>query len=170
MGQYYKAINITDKLSMNPFSYGQSNKLTVHSFIWNPVINTFIIENLLNKVSEITWAWDYSDFYKNFDINTFQEFKWNVTTKKDPIKVIFNLDREEYVTIPKYVKDTDVYHPLPLLTCEWNGLWGWDYYEENDYIGAWNRQRLIAFSTMKDFNSFIKENWFTDVVEIFPNF
>lgn len=178
MGQYYEAINITNRIRMKPLTYWESSKLTGHSFIWDAFVNTFIVNNLIEDPSIVSWAGDYSKFYKDSKFDLFNEngdIKWDEfspirCTITNPVKIILNIDTNEYVSIPNYKVWVDMYHPLPLLTCEWNWAWGGDYYQDNDYVGYWFRNNLIAFETIKDFKNFVKENNLWEVKEIIPNF
>lgn len=89
------------------------------------------------------------------------------------LKYLINYDKQEYVDKSKVPADKDGWkiHPLPLLTCEGNGLGGGDFYinEEKeqgnvDLIGSWARNKIGVVFKKTDIPKGFKEIKF-DLVE-----
>ena len=154
MGQYYKAIILGEeqvnteeiiRFFLEAF-FGSGSKLTEHSYIDNPFVNTF--EFLLTKEgmfykSRVVWAGDYADNEKNMDKNLYHIVN-DLTDKTFSLKVketkeyqyIINHTKKQYVD----KKKEKIFHPLPLLTAEGNGRGGGDYRgEKENLIGIWAR-------------------------------
>lgn len=163
MGQYYMALNLTNETMMCWHKYDNGIKLMEHSYIWNNFVDTFIVENLLNKEAKIVWAGDYANSEENTESDEYEDGEnlyslshkspWKEivpveTTIRNPVKYILNLDKKEYIEVPERIDDKLQIHPLPLLTAEWNGKGGWDYRGTDlKLIGSWARDTLIWLET-----------------------
>jgi len=177
MGQYYHPINLTRKTYMYSHHYDNGLKLMEHSWVGNNFVNTFLVHNLIGHICSIVWSWDYADSEPETITDTDKEWQNlysiietvenpETITDPDPIYAVINMTRSEYVLIPKATDDYQI-HPIPLLTCEGNNRWGWDFYTDGrnsgDYtlIGKWARNDLTAFRTKEDFDAFVS-SVFTD--------
>lgn len=149
------------------YDFGNGAKLMEHSWVHNRFVQA--VEYLLSKDKEGTpfvWAGDYAENYSGLKCNLFEFgekdkckeglaelFKDGVLENdkdflgydcyqiKNPktYKYIINHSKKLYVVIPKQNEQYTVIHPLPLLTCESNGLGGGDYFAEKDaeLVGSW---------------------------------
>lgn len=155
MGQYYKPVALGTKQYVYSHSFGNGLKLMEHSYVGNRFVAA--VESLITKGGkwfgkQIVWAGDYADGENNDTepnlysqateeiIPTF-EFKEGY----EPLRYLKNLDTKEYVDIRKIPKDNIGWqiHPLPLLTCEGNGLGGGDFHGDSNLIGKWARNRVV---------------------------
>lgn len=103
---------------------------------------------------------------KMYDVNLYEMFGENKINpkfegEKPNYRYVVNLDTKQFVDMKKVpISNTwtnpktgkkNIYqiHPLPLLTCEGNGLGGGDYIGEGEEIvGSWARNR-VTMSTKK---------------------
>lgn len=167
MGQYYKPTNL-DKMEW-VYSHeiksefynldgklvecGEGMKLMEHSYLGNKMMN--VIENFLLEGGEwfgnrIVWAGDCAENEENtettlYDLVEEKGKKVMGSTKGLPNeRYLLNLDKKEFIDLSKIKRDKEGFaiHPLPLLTCESNGLGGGDFYGEDERIGTWARDRI----------------------------
>ena len=153
MGQYYKFIILSDDkknnkevilLAINPHNFGESAKLTEHSYDNTNMMNT--IEVLISKYgnfhkSRIVWAGDYATKDENCDENLYylaeNYCSYCSYFKNMDFKYIVNHTKKMYIDKTKIENEI---HPLPLLISEGNGNGGGDYYGNNqDLCGTWAR-------------------------------
>lgn len=79
---------------------------------------------------------DEDDFAEKY---TFEEVGGNQLK----YKYILNLDKKQYVKIPKYDENVLTIHPLPLLCADGNGRGGGDYSgSDMDKVGIWAYDRI----------------------------
>jgi hypothetical protein len=158
MGQYYVAVNMDDMEHVAPHRYDNGAKLMEHSYVGNNFVEA--VEFLLIDDGEqkgrwsgkrIVWAGDYADPEKDKADNLYSLVEGNglqmlIEASPSNYPYLVNLDLEQYVDktkCPRYGEDNDwQIHPLPLLTADGNGRGGGDYREDNDYVGAWSRNRI----------------------------
>ena len=172
MGQYYKPTILgknkkTVKKWLYSFEYGNGLKLMEHSWIGNAFVSTFENE-LINNPQIIVWGGDYAENCKNRKSNVYDRCKDKL--KISPIKIMID-EKYRYIinhTKKKFIDKTKVpvtnesngfkwrIHPLPLMTCEGNGLGGGDYRNESDLIGKWSRNLIsIESKTPKDYQEIL---------------
>lgn len=168
MGQYYMAIILHENDSNEPEyimafleAFCSGMKLTEHSYLDNPFVNTF--EYLLTKDSlfhktRVVWAGDYADPEKGYDNMNFYNISSEYPDKslnnlKLPVKstkdyhYIVNHTKKQYVDKQKHKE----FHPLPLLTAEGNGRGGGDFKGiGEDFIGIWARDMLSVEKVIPD--------------------
>lgn len=150
------------------YDFDELAKLMEHSYVGNYLVQA-VEYLLAKEPKGISFAWsgDYAEDYKDFGDNLFgigdeaescrkgfkmlqddgvlTEFKGLLGNTcyriKEPktYKYVINHTKKMYVEIPPHVDGELTIHPLPLLTCESNGLGGGDYFSEKgkDYVGAW---------------------------------
>lgn len=153
------------------YDFGNGAKLMEHSWVHNGFVQA--VEYLLSKDKEGTpfvWAGDYAENFSGFTNNLFgigddkckeglaELFKDGVLLQtkdflgydcyeiKNPkvYKYVINHTKKQFVRIPEYDKDKYTIHPLPLLTCESNGLGGGDYFSEvgKEFVGIWKYDKI----------------------------
>ena len=176
MGQYYKPIKLEKPLEyLSCYDYGSGAKLMEHSWMKNDFVGA--VESLLIKggawyKKPLIWGGDYADeTLKPKDYNNSEDYKdmafineymaVKESNKRFPIgmvvkeKYILNHTKKEYVDKKKVLKDSDGWriHPLPLLTCDGNGLGGGDFHinekmdqGNTDLIGSWARDVISVES------------------------
>ena len=156
MGQYYYPVIISAARHckvlawMNASRYRNGVKLMAHSYVGNNFVSAFEFglspEGHYHK-SHVVWAGDYADAEADskdsestgrsnlHDMCTVDtEIRPSImdTTK---YRFVVNHTKRLYV-----VKVASQIHPLPLLTCEGNGLGGGDYSGGNEeLVGSWAR-------------------------------
>lgn len=170
MGQYYRPIYLgTDIEGMPelilgwlcPYEYGGCSKLMEHSYIGNDFVSAFEYElrpgGLFHK-TRVVWAGDYADnepmgrvylrgkeindanlYYMCYSANQLHNSA-DVDTSEYPY--IVNHTTREFIDKRTMGEDSDSMqiHPLPLLTCEGNGLGGGDYHgDDEEMVGSWSR-------------------------------
>lgn len=159
MGQYYQPIILDEpidgqhriKAFMYSHDYGSGLKLMEHSWMKNDFVQTF--EKELSRrgkfyKSRVVWAGDYADEEPEKEINLFslcdneqdKKIKPRKTNTKD-YNFIVNHTKKLFVDKSKVPSvDGWTIHPLPLLTCEGNGLGGGDFRgDEKGIVGSWAR-------------------------------
>lgn len=160
MGQYFNPIVLNDKKTqpkswLYSHDFGSGLKLTEHSWIGNHFVGAF--ESLILKNPEnIVWCGDYADNVKGCKTNLYD--RCNKSTKVTPTKIttlkeskyIINHDKKQFVDKTKVPTDKDGWgiHPLPLLTCNSNGLGGGDFRGEdaNKLVGKWAYDKISVDS------------------------
>uniref|UniRef100_A0A6C0DRH0 Uncharacterized protein n=1 Tax=viral metagenome TaxID=1070528 RepID=A0A6C0DRH0_9ZZZZ len=154
MGQYYRAIILGDKSSdmefirawLDPFAYGNGQKLMEHSYIGNPYVAA--LEYLISSDgcfyrSRVVWAGDYADQEPN-GTNLHlacPDERQQTPAKRDTAcyRFIVNHTKRRYVD----KAHSRAVHPLPLLTAEGNGRGGGDYQGlHQELVGIWARDCL----------------------------
>lgn len=191
MGQYYKPIMLDNDNEIVAWFYshdfGNGLKLMEHSFIGNDFVSA--IESALTPgkpqhKSRVVWSGDYSDVENDKDVNLYG--LCNDNQKVMPMDISFRVEVEEYPYLVNHTKkqyvdkrlmpsfgdkeDPWFIHPLPLLTCEGNGMGGGDYnpkYTKNDseLVGTWARDVISVESSIDEYKDFkqikpkFKESW-----------
>lgn len=167
MGQYYKPINVDTKewLYSHDFKYRVNKngggffltstglKLMEHSYIGNPFVEA--VEFLLTPNGKwhkqrLVWAGDYASPDGKIEKNLYElseeDKKIRPETKKLPKKYRYICNHTKKIFIDKNCIEKDRYgykiHPLPLLTCEGNGLGGGDFRGDDARVGTWHRDRI----------------------------
>jgi hypothetical protein len=158
MGQYYKAIILADQKSAAgrqiirlwsfAHDYGYGAKLMEHSYFDNHFVTNFEYqltpEGMFYR-SRVVWAGEYADEEPTIEGDTAHNLyslcRENSTHMPLPHH---NTSSYRYLinhTMKLYVdKKKEEFHPLPLLTCEGNGLSNGDYCGTNHGIcGSWAR-------------------------------
>jgi len=164
MGQYYKPI-ILGSLNKNEvktwmYSHHFNNglKLMEHSWIGNDFVAAFETQ-IKNNPQRVVWAGDYADPCKGKKTNLYKrcEDKTNVkpTERVSLIESRFIVNHTKKSFVDKQAiktRRTDDWkiHPLPLLTCEGNGLGGGDFGGEGNgkLVGSWARD-IISVESKK---------------------
>lgn len=150
------------------YDFDELAKLMEHSYVGNWLVQAVEYLLAKDKEgTPFAWSGDYAENYKNFKDNLFgigddvgackdgfaelkedgvlTEFTgtlgkpcYRMATPKT-YKYVINHTKKMYVEIPPQRAGELTIHPLPLLTCESNGLGGGDYYAEKgkEYVGAW---------------------------------
>lgn len=171
MGQYYRGVvlgktflkekRIIVRESFCPYKHENGAKLMEHSYVNNWYVKEF--ENALaDKFFGFPFVWigDYADTVFDTDIyslaDEFIEKKSDTkqaTSYDELIKTtyeyIINLDKKQFVRIPKEHSTDLVIHPLPLLCADGNGRGGGDYDgTDMKYIGVWAYDRIGVGNTL----------------------
>jgi hypothetical protein len=164
MGQYYKPI-ILGSLNKNEvktwmYSHDFNNglKLMEHSWIGNDFVAAFETQ-IKNNPQRVVWAGDYADPCKGKKTNLYKrcEDKTNVkpTERVSLIESRFIVNHTKKSFVDKQAiktRRTDDWkiHPLPLLTCEGNGLGGGDFGGKGNgkLVGSWARD-IISVESKK---------------------
>lgn len=157
MGQYYHAI-ILDAAAkivvwMNAFAYNSGVKLTEHSYLDNPFVNTFefsLTPSGPYHKSRVVWAGDYADKEPGQDKNLHDQcddYKLIRPDVKSTTKYRFvvNHTKKQYADKSKWKM-----HPLPLLTAEGNGRGGGDIEDAPPVVGSWARDVISVEETLAD--------------------
>jgi hypothetical protein len=160
---------------LDPSNYNSGLKLTEHSYIDNDFMNVFeklISPNGYFYKSKIVWAGDYAEAENNVVLNSINKVSdFNKTTTDNynlyniahqnrtlniiPVdydmngyRYIINHSKKVYVDKKNIDENADLdnlYHPLPILTAEGNGVSGSDYYGNNSQLcGTWARDIISA--------------------------
>jgi hypothetical protein len=167
MGQYYRpAILAKNKKTVltwvESWTFESGSKLMEHSWSKNPFVRA--VESLIHQNPyNIVWGGDYADECKSRKTNTYQRCKDSNEVKPETIltdkqtRFVVNHSKKQYVDKTKVTKNSDGWRiaPLPLLTCEGNGLGGGDFHinekrkqGNTSLIGAWARD-LISIEETK---------------------
>ena len=156
MGQYYKATSLNEfgnpvRSWVYSHDYDSGLKLMEHSWMLNPFVSA--VEGLLVEGGDwykkpVVWAGDYADNEFGLDKNIYSLCGDDKNVKPQQIqpmtyRYIINHTKKQYVD-KMNVPDKDGWriHPLPLLTCEGNGLGGGDFRGESDLVGIWARNKI----------------------------
>jgi hypothetical protein len=161
MGQYYYAVVLPPTLPkkteivavFNPLQRVISSKLMGHSYIGDPFTETveshFLPGEKYHK-HRLVWAGGYANPEKGRKRNLYDLAR----TKFEPMrhstvpamfKYLVNHSKKVCLDKTKQEKDAEGWqiHPLPLLTCEGNGLGGGDYFPDDksqlEHVGTWAR-------------------------------
>jgi len=167
MGQYYKPIFLGEPINgqhqINAFmishDYNSGLKLMEHSWLRNDFVQTF--EKQLSRrgqfyKSRVVWAGDYAPNEPETEINLYSlcDNEYNNHFYHSDKKIQPKVSRtKDYNFIVNHTKKLFVdkskvpnvngwaIHPLPLLTCEGNGLGGGDFRgdDKNEIVGSWAR-------------------------------
>ena len=168
MGQYYKPVLLKEDYNksedpivgfIDTWDCNCGLKLMEHSYVGNHV--TLQMEKELAEKhygTRLVWAGDYADENENWKdelgdyLNTYklcdllEERNMPIRIKPDdyetlvPHKFVLNLDKKEWVRIPKRVKGKWAIHPLPLLCADGNDRGGGDFHKGGrgyKYVGRW---------------------------------
>ena len=167
MGQYYhSAILGKNKKTVLSWvyshSFGSGLKLMEHSWAKNPFVRAF--ENLIHKNPQhVVWGGDYAEQCKGRKSNVYDRCKESLEVKPETTltdkdtRFVINHTKKMYVDKTIVPKDNDGWqiHPLPLLTCEGNGMGGGDFRINREtqqgnvsLIGTWARD-LISVDSEK---------------------
>lgn len=163
------------------YDFDELAKLMEHSYVGNYLVQA-VEYLLAKEKEGISFAWsgDYAEKYKDYGDNLFSigddaescrkgfkmlqddgvlaEFTgllgktcYRMATPKT-YKYVINHSKKMYVEIPPQRAGELTIHPLPLLTCESNGLGGGDYYAEKgkEYVGAWKYDRISVGDEVPD--------------------
>jgi hypothetical protein len=167
MGQYYlgailnknifKTKNVIVECAYCPFDFNNGAKLMEHSYVGNHYVMKY--ENALaNKYygHPFVWIGDYADNVNNTNVHNIassfaDEHKCKKSNNKNTYKYIINLDKKQFIRIPKKNKGEFIIHPLPLLCADGNGRGGGDYDGTNmELIGIWAYDRIGISDTIPD--------------------
>lgn len=172
MGQYYLPIILKKEDRNEPvkswYSHDFNNglKLMEHSFIDNEFVAN-VEYYLLTNPQPLVWEGDYAEdgednLYSRADTLHAVPEKFSVSMLHNTYVV--NHEKKQFYKRPKHSNKTWVVNPLPLLTCEGNGLGGGDYFTDNKeelkLIGSWARN-IIEITHVRPND---------DYTEIFPPF
>lgn len=174
MGQYYKLVILNDarktapnKNKIDKFLHCRCNgvgigKMCEFSYIENWAVNVFLSE--LKTPKRIVCAGDYADNEYRSKVNLYElcenhgmeiDFdKVSNKVKNHTFRYIINEDKKVYLDLNENLElakseNECVYHPLPLLISEGNGLGMGDYEGISmQYVGTWARD-LIRVSGKK---------------------
>ena len=174
MGQYYKLIILNDarktasnKNKIFKFLHCRCNgvgigKMCEFSYIENEAVNVFLSE--LKTPKRIVCAGDYADNEYRSKVNLYElcenhgmeiDFdKVSNKVKNHTFRYIINEDKKVYLDLNENLElakseNECVYHPLPILISEGNGLGMGDYEGISmQYVGTWARN-LIRVSGKK---------------------
>lgn len=174
MGQYYYPVIVDcndNAKTIYAHDFENGLKLTEHSYIGNNFMAAVMNELLFNP-HQVWWAGDYSDgedypdgVYEKYIrySDKFELIKPNEENQKWRYDncCLVNIDKKQYVKLPKNEEDKWQVNPLSLLTAVGNGRGGGDY-RGNDVwmVGYWAGDRIkITF-----------EKPITDYTDITNNF
>jgi hypothetical protein len=161
MGQYYFPIYLgaDGKILawMDPLTYDNGTKLTEHSYMNNPFVNTFewgLAPGAHFYKARVVWAGDYADPEPQGD-NLHQMCGQYTLIRPNPRgpgpRYILNHTKKLFVDKQKVpAKDGYTYHPLPILTAEGNGRGGGDV-KPSPLVGSWARDEISVEDTPHDF-------------------
>jgi hypothetical protein len=148
MGAYYKAVNLTDKESLESYDFGNGMKLMEHSFLGNRYMDV-----VLNEIAEgtwknksLTWLCDYDDNYGEMweEARSIKSCAENVERIDYSNAIILNNDKKEYIDLTEYVLNwigerTMMTHPFSLLiSSTTESMGGGDYHPHHSYRGTWS--------------------------------
>lgn len=150
MGAYYKAVNIDDNNSMEPWDFECGTKLAEHSYVGNKYINAVLhqIEFGSWKNKPLVWACDYdnnSAFGKAYDSSSTIKIHKDDHDKiwEHYDSIIINNSKKEYIDLAEYQmhyidRSSAIVHPFPILTSSTNKhMGGGDFDFEGDKYGDW---------------------------------
>ena len=167
MGQYYKPCILAKNKKtvlkwVSSWTFDSGLKLMEHSWAKNPFVRA--VESLIyQNPYNIVWGGDYADICKSRKTNTYDRCKNSNEVKPETkltdkeTRFVVNHSKKQYVDKTKVPKDSSGWRiaPLPLLTCEGNGLGGGDFYVVAErqqgnisIIGTWARD-LISIEPTK---------------------
>ena len=164
MGQYYKAVILNSKkqkivMFAESGDFGSGAKLMEHSWMLNGFVVAFE-QILIDNPQPVVWAGDYANEEKcGNNIYTLCDsakkivgIEYSTSPKKS--KYLINHDKKVFVDKTKTPRDIDGWqiHPLPLLTCEGNGLGGGDFRgdDNSELVGSWSRDIISVTSRKSD--------------------
>lgn len=163
------------------YDFDELAKLMEHSYVGNYLVQAveYLLSKDKEGV-KFAWCGDYAEDYPGFTTNLFDigdqqesckegfaelvkdgvltDFKglldktcYRIASPKT-YKYVINHTKKMYVEIPPQRAGELTIHPLPLLTCESNGLGGGDYYAEKgkEYVGAWKYDRISVGDEVPD--------------------
>lgn len=174
MGQYYKPTILKEdyKNEKQPivcyaytWDFNNGLKLMEHSYVGNHVTRQMEKELATEHYGKrLVWAGDYADENENWKdndgylLNVFalsgflEEQGENLKIEPDDYdelksyRYAVNLDKKEYVKIPRRRKGKLTIHPLPLLCADGNGRGGGDFHcetaEHLRAVGSWAYDRI----------------------------
>ncbi|WP_280248265.1 hypothetical protein [Nocardia abscessus] len=161
MGQYYKAILLTDDTNeiicyLTAWDYDNFVKLTEHSWIGNEYVEA--VEALLAQPTRVVWAGDSAPKEPGTALNLFMKANSAPKAQKTkPLPVggyVVNHDKRLYVDKSTVKPNSHGFrlHPLPILTAEGNGRGGGDLFPGNtsgnyELVGTWARDRISVSHT-----------------------
>jgi hypothetical protein len=163
MGQYYFPIYLgpDGKILawMDPSEYNSGMKLTEHSYMKNPAVNTFewgLARGAPFYKARVVWAGDYADPEPSTQQNLHQmcgEYTMIRPGPKGPgPRYILNHTKKLFVDKDKV--PTHSYHPLPILTAEGNGRGGGDC-ADSPLVGSWARDEISVGETTEGFEELV---------------
>lgn len=187
MGQYYYPVILSETKSgkkelirvwMSPHAYSNGAKLTEHSYIGNNFIQAFeylISPDGMFYKSRIVWAGDYADPEEDDTMNLHQMVVENGTYQRPKsidtscYRYIVNHSKNLYVDKERIVNKPEpenmlprwntnkMFHPLPLLVSEGNGMGGGDYRGSNiELCGTWSRDIIsVEMNIPTDFTELV---------------
>jgi len=163
MGQYYFPIYLgaDGKILawMDPLTYNNGMKLTEHSYMKNPFVNTFewgLAQGYPFYKARVVWAGDYADPEPD-GVNLHQicgEYTLIHPRAKGPgPRYILNHTKKLFVDKHSC---RGPYHPLPILTAEGNGRGGGDC-RPSPLVGSWARDEISVGETTEGFEELFFE-------------
>lgn len=176
MGQYYNPVinGIVYSMQSVQFRKGHdirqynSLKLTAHSMFDNFFIN-FLAWELYKSPKTVLWCGDYSEENKTLGISDVDEVDIDAQELKPfdfTEKYLVNHTKGIYFDLGKVYNKSDIFFPIPILTCTGNGKGGGDYFGalNSDMVGTWKGNVLEITNKsdgepfgyqLVDFSSFI---------------
>ena len=165
MGQYYfPAFLAKNKKTVLAWfyshDYGNGLKLMEHSYLTNDFVAQ-VEAHMKGTPQRLVWAGDYAENCTSRKSNVYSRCNDNNKGSHESIfpwsetRYILNHTKKLFVDKNKAPhgkgewSDYQV-HPLPLLTCEGNGLGGGDYRLENPNTGTWSRDLISVDSKVPD--------------------
>lgn len=163
MGQYYKAVIVTDndevKGWFDSWDYESGMKLMEHSWVGNHFVKS-VEAYLFNNPARLAWSGDYDEvkgFYDKAEEDT--HLPKQDTSGITDGHYIINHTKKCAVRVPDEPGEDCPFgewpvHPLPLLTAMGNGLGGGDYWSEvqKDKVGSWAMDLLeVAYEVPKGY-------------------
>jgi hypothetical protein len=164
MGQLYLSVILkaSGKIMawMSAHRYGNGAKLMEHSYVGNNFVSTFEYglspQGPYHK-SRVVWAGGYADEEpgsgpgpgKNLSSMCDETSDLEIRPEEKSTEIyrfVVNHTKKQFVD-----KTRSEIHPLPLLTCEGNGLGGGDYSGTNEeLVGSWARDIISVESSAPD--------------------
>lgn len=161
------------KFQLSPYDFNNGAKLMEHSWVDDSYVQAVeYLLSKDKEGTRFAWCGDYAENFNGLECNLYdfgdddacreglsQLFKdgvvqfhteqgwseeWCELKNPKTYKYILNHSKKLYVVIPKQNEHYTVIHPLPLLTCESNGLGGGDYFSKKDgeLVGSWKYDRI----------------------------
>lgn len=161
------------KMQLSPYDFNDGAKLMEHSWVDDSYVQAVeYLLSKDKEGTRFVWSGDYAEKFNGLKCNLYdfgdsndacreglaQLFKdgvliadvdfigqtaYRIESPKT-YKYVINHTKGLYALIPKQNEPYTVIHPLPLLTCESNGLGGGDYFSKKDadLVGSWKYDRI----------------------------
>jgi hypothetical protein len=153
MGQYYMPCNTEKLATVYSHDFDSGLKLMEHSWMKNKFVRT--VESLLAKGGDwhgdpIVWCGDYADCADDYYLHD-AAIKPKISDHH--YRYLVNKNTGEYIDKNNVPEDDDGWqiHPLPLMTCQGNGMGGGDFHGESNLIGHWAFETIVPCDELPEY-------------------